>query len=77
MGAIDIEREILGTIRDLSVQQQHEVLNFARFLHQTAQTKSPRRSLKGLGTDLNIQVTEADIDEIRQEMWGDFPREIV
>jgi Protein of unknown function (DUF2281) len=77
MEAITIEQQILGSIRTLPIQQQHEVLNFAEFLHQKAAHKPPRRSLKGLCADLKIQITEADIDEARQEMWGNFPREIV
>ena len=77
MEAINIEQQILGSIRTLPLEQQHEVLNFAEFLHQKAAVKIPRRSLKGLGADLKFQITEADIDEARQEMWGNFPREIV
>ena len=76
MEAITLEQQILVSIRTLPVQQQHEVLDFAQFLHQKA-VKPPRRSLKGLGADLKVQITEADIDEARQEMWGNFPREIV
>ena len=77
MEVITLEQQILGSIRTLPIQQQHEVLNFAEFLHQKAAHKPPRRSLKGLCADLKIQITEADIDEARQEMWGNFPREIV
>ena len=77
MEAITLEQQILGSIRSLPLQQQHEVLNFAQFLHQKAAPKSPRRSLKGLGADLKIQITAADIDEACQEMWGNLPREIV
>jgi Protein of unknown function (DUF2281) len=74
MEAITLEQQILGSIRTLPIQQQHEVLDFAQFLHQKAAVKPPRRSLKGLGADLKVQITAADIDEARQEMWGNFPR---
>ena len=77
MEAITLEQQILGSIRSLPVQQQQEVLNFAQFLHQKATIEPPRRSLKGLGADLKIQITEGDISEARQEMWGNLPREIV
>ena len=73
MEAITLEQQILGSIRTLPIQQQHEVLNFAEFLHQKAANKPPRRSLKGLCADLKIQITEADISEARQEMWSNFP----
>ena len=67
MEAITLEQQILGSIRTLPIQQQHEVLNFAEFLHQKAAHKPPRRSLKGLCADLKIQITEADIDEALQK----------
>ena len=76
MEAITLEQQILGSIRSLPIQQQHEVLNFAQFLQQKT-AKLPRRSLKGLGADLKSEITEADISEARQEMWGNLPREIV
>ena len=58
MEAITLDRQILDSIRTLPIQQQHEVLNFAEFLHQKAARKPPRRSLKGLCADLKI-ITEA------------------
>jgi hypothetical protein len=36
-------------------------------------TKQPKRSLYGLWSGVNISAEE--IDEARQEMWGNFPRE--
>jgi hypothetical protein len=77
MEAITLEQQILGSVSTLTVQQQHEVLEFAQFLHQKVAVKLSRRSLKGLCSDLKVQITPADIDEARQEMWGNFPREIV
>jgi hypothetical protein len=38
-----------------------------------APTRQPRRSLYGLWEGVNI--SSEDIDEARQEMWGNFPRE--
>ena len=38
--------------------------------------KRPRQSLEGLCADLNINITEQDIKESRQEMFGNFPKEI-
>ena len=77
MEVIALEQQILLSIRTLPIQQQHEVLDFAQFLHQKAAVKPPRRSLKGLCADLKVLITAADIDQARQEMWGNFPREIV
>jgi len=36
---------------------------------------TPRKSLRGLWRGANI--TDKDITEIRQEMWANFPREII
>ena len=35
--------------------------------------KKPRRSLYGLWPDVSL--TESHIDDIRTELWNDFPRE--
>lgn len=34
-----------------------------------------RKSLYGLWKDLNVHLTAEDIDQARQEMWANFPRE--
>jgi hypothetical protein len=39
------------------------------------QPKKPLKSLYGLWADLNVDISSEDIDEIRQEMWSNFPRE--
>jgi hypothetical protein len=39
------------------------------------ETPSPKQSLYGLWADLGIDISEEDIDQIRREMWGNFPRE--
>jgi Domain of unknown function (DUF4351) len=77
MGAktMTIEQAVLENLRQLQPEQQQEVLNFVQFLRQKSDRKQPRRSLYGLWSDLNIEITVADIAEARQEMWGNFPRE--
>lgn len=42
----------------------------------TEQQKAPLPSLYGLWKDLEVRVSAEDIDEARQEMWGNFPREV-
>jgi len=71
-----LEEAVLQTLRELPVDKQQEVLDFAQYLKHKNQPKQQKRSLKGLWADLNIQITEKDIAEARQEMWGNFPREI-
>jgi hypothetical protein len=37
--------------------------------------KTPRKSLRGLWAEFNIDISDEDIAELRREMWGNFPRE--
>ncbi len=34
-----------------------------------------KRDIEGLWEDLNVDISEEDIDEVRREMWGNMPRE--
>lgn len=70
-----IEQIILDTVRQLPLEKQREVLDFAQFLATRNGEKKPLRSLMGLWRDVEASVTAEDIDEARKEMWGNFPRE--
>lgn len=72
-----IEQVVLENFRELTPDKQQEVLDFIQFLKQKSQPKKPRRSLYGLWSDLDITITEDDIAEARQEMWGNFPKNII
>lgn len=73
--AVNLEQAILENLRQLPPEKQQELLDFAEFLRHKTAPKTPRRSLKGLWADFDIQISEQDIAEARQEMWGNFPRE--
>lgn len=69
--------EVLISVQQLSPSEKARLLEeisgaLHRDLVQT-ETKKPKRSLLGLWE--GVSVSEADIDEARQEMWGNFPRE--
>lgn len=68
-----LEETILETLRELPVDKQKEVLDFAQYLKQKTQPQRPWRSLRGLWADLGIQITDEDIAEARKEMWDNFP----
>lgn len=72
---MSIEEAVLEKLRALPVDKKQEVLDFVEFLERKRPAPRPRRSVKGLCADLGIDITEADIDEARREMWGNFPRE--
>ncbi|MFN5748987.1 MAG: hypothetical protein ACK47L_11010 [Pseudanabaena sp.] len=76
-----IEQAVLENLRELPKEKQQQVLDFVTFLKQQtiAKLEPPsqcvRKSYKGLWADLGINITDEDIAETRQEMWGNFPRE--
>jgi hypothetical protein len=72
---VTIEEQVLEKLRGLPPETQKEVLDFVSRLKERRRT-APRRSLLGLWTGLNIEITEEDIAEARREMWGKFPRDI-
>jgi Protein of unknown function (DUF2281) len=74
---MNIEEAVLEKLRQLPVDKQQELLNFAEFLYQKNTPKTLLRSVRGLCDDLKVDITEEDIAQARQEMWGDFPRDIV
>lgn len=70
-----IEEAVIEKLRALPPERQREVLDFVEFLEQRGQRKRPRKGVKGLWADLGVTITEADIAEVRREMWESFPRE--
>ena len=53
------------------------ILPELRNLLQPPEAPKPLRSVYGLWKDLDVDVSAADIDEARRELWGTFPREDV
>ncbi|MGK7932540.1 MAG: hypothetical protein AB4041_14055 [Microcystaceae cyanobacterium] len=72
---INLEQSLLEKARQLTTEKQLELLDFAEFLCQKSVSQRPLKSIKGLCADLQVDITEEDIEEARQEMWGNFPRE--
>ena len=74
---MNLEQAVLDKLRALPPERQQEVLDFAEFLQQKSMPKRSLKSAKGLCADLKVDITEEDIAQAKQEMWGNFPREIV
>lgn len=70
-----IEQAVIEKLRLLPVEKQREALDFVEFLYAKNTPRPPRRRLKGIWADLNVDITEEDIAEARREMWGNFPAE--
>jgi Protein of unknown function (DUF2281) len=71
-----LEQQVLEKLRDLPPDKQREVLDFVASLKEKNGSLNLRRNLRGLWKDLNVDITEKDIDEARREMWSNFPREM-
>ncbi len=69
------EEALLKKFKVLPTNRKQELLDFAEFLEQKETSKHPRRSLYGIWSDLNINITEEDFREARKEAWKNFPRE--
>jgi hypothetical protein len=72
---VSITEQIAAKVKSLPPEKQQEVLDFVEFLRERSGPSKPLLSPEGLWKDLKIEITEADIDEARREMWGNFPRE--
>jgi hypothetical protein len=69
------EELLLEYWRDLPLEQRHELVNFAEFLHTKVAARSPRPSIKGLCADIAVDLSLEDFTQARQEAWANFPRE--
>ena len=74
---MSIDKSLIEKLEKLPVDKLQEVRDFVDSLEKKKAKKHPRRSLKGLWADLEVQVTAEDIAEARREMWEKFPREPV
>ena len=72
---MSIEKSVLEKLLKLPTEKQREVLEFVESLQKATGPRVPRRSLKGLWADLDVNISADDIAEMRREMWGGFPRE--
>lgn len=72
---MSLAKEIYELVEHLPPEKQAKVLDFVETLGKQAQPKRPLKSLEGIWADLNIHITDEDIDEVRREMWKNFPRE--
>jgi hypothetical protein len=73
MDANALEESVVTALRQLPAEKQQEVLDFANFLRSREELLPKGKLLRGLWKD--VSVSEEDIAEAREEMWGNFPRE--
>ena len=69
------EEVLVEKIKVLPPDLRKEAIDFVEFLQTKIKKKEPRVSLEGIWADMNVDITEKDIREVRDEMWANFPRE--
>jgi len=75
MATHSIEEAVIANLRELPVDKQQEVLDFASFLKSKGSPRPKLKSARGLWKDLGFTISEEEIADTRKEMWGNFPRE--
>jgi hypothetical protein len=69
------EEVLLEKIKVLPPDLKQKAIEYVEALQKKAQKKIPRVSLEGIWADMDVNITEEDIREVRREMWKNFPRE--
>lgn len=69
------EEVLLEKIKILPPDLQQKAIEFVDSLHNEARKKTPRVSLKGIWADMNVNITEEDIREARNEMWRGYTKD--
>jgi Protein of unknown function (DUF2281) len=69
------EEVIFAKVKVFPPNLKEEALHYVEYLETKIQPITPRVSLEGIWADMNVNVTEEDIREMRNEAWKNFPRE--
>jgi Protein of unknown function (DUF2281) len=71
-----LEETLIAVVKTLPPEKQQALLEFAEFLQFKTTAKSPRKSIKGLWANADINLTEEELSATRKEMWANFPKDI-
>ena len=69
------EEVLLQKIKVLPPDLKQKAIEFVDSLQNEVQKKTPRVSLKGIWADLNVNITDEDIREARNEMWRGYTKD--
>ncbi len=70
-----IEQTLIEAVRSLPPEKQQELLEHANRLRSEPEFRKSFKSIKDLWAGMGISISAEEIDEMRREMWKDFPRE--
>ena len=66
------EEVLLETFKGLPPNLKQKAIDFVESLQSEITLKQKKKSLKGIWADLNVNITEADIREVRNKMWRGY-----
>lgn len=69
-----LEEDLVSKVRTLQPHQQREVLDFASWLSER-NVRKKGKSLAGLWSKYDINLSEEDFKQLRSEAWSGFPRD--
>jgi hypothetical protein len=69
------EEILLKKYKNLTPDLKKEALNFVEYLQSKLTVKEKRNSSFGILSEFDIKISKEDIDEMRREVWANFPRE--
>ena len=70
------EERLVEKLKNLPQIRKAELLDFVEFLEQKEKVRKPLKSLEGIWGDLDINISDKDIDHARRELWSNFPRDV-
>lgn len=70
-----VKEAVLENLEKLPAIKQQEVLDFVEFLKAKQPKTTPRRSMQGCLSHLNITWTEEDMRQARNEMWRGYTKD--
>lgn len=72
---MSVEQAILEVVRELPLDKQQELLRHATQMRAESSPRTSMQTLRGLWADLNISLSEEEIQSSRNEVWAGFPRD--
>ena len=69
------ENVLLEKFKVLPPDLKQEAIHFVEFLESKITLPKRKKSLKSVFSDLNIKVSNEDIREARNEMWGGYTKD--
>jgi hypothetical protein len=70
-----LTQAFIDKLQTLPAEDQQKVLQFVESLTNSKHGPAERKNPRGLFAHRGVHITAEEIDEVRREAWGDFPRE--